>query len=77
MKEDANNKTSLSEGYEQKATTFPLHFCAPRWEYMETRFNHISELDALGDDGWELVSVAVIPNDQIAYLKRQVRAMGE
>lgn len=77
MKEGANNKTSLPEGYEQKATTFPLQFCAPRWEYMELIFTQISELDVLGDDGWELVTVAIIPNKyKSAFLKRPVLGNG-
>lgn len=49
-KEDANNKTSIAFEHEQGFGTMPplLKSHPPRWEYMETRFNHISELDVTG-----------------------------
>lgn len=48
-----------------------------RWEYAVVRISAdcggaCAELDSMGSDGWELVSVNVDDGRTVAYLKREV-----
>jgi hypothetical protein len=43
-----------------------------RFEYMRQREATVAQLNAWGDDRWELVSVTVVLNIEYFYLKRRV-----